>query len=280
MVEIGKINKLRVVKEVDFGRYLDGEEFGEILLPKKYVPNNTKKDSRIEVFVYLDSEDRLIATTQKPLAKVGEFANLKVVSISTVGAFLNWGLDKDLLVPYREQKQRMTEGKYYVVYVYLDEKSNRIAASTKLNKFLNKFPSNFRTGQEVQLLISNESENGVHAIINGTHMGMIYNNDIFMSLETGQKIKGFIKNVRDDNKIDLVLQKPGVEKVEDSVQLILDILKEQDGYIAVNDKTPPAVINKLFGISKKTFKKSIGILFKKRLIVIDKKGIKLKNTVH
>jgi len=275
MVEIGKKNNLRVVKKVDFGVYLDGEELGEILLPKKYVPNNCKKDSSLEVFIYLDSEDRIIATTQKPFVKVGEFAKLKVVSISTVGAFLNWGLEKDLLVPYREQKQRMIEGKYFVVYVYLDEKSGRIAASTKLNKYLNKTPLNFLPGQKVDLLICDKTENGMNAIINGTHMGMIYNNDLFMPLETGQKTKGFIKNVREDKKIDLLLQKPGFEKIDDSVQIILDLLNKQDGYIAVNDKTPPKVINKLFGISKKTFKKSIGILFKKRLIVLEKNGIKL-----
>jgi len=161
MVEIGKLNNLRVVKAVDFGVYLDGEELGEILLPKKYVPKNIKTDSAIEVFIYLDSEDRIIATTQKPLAKVGEFASLKVVSISTVGAFLNWGLEKDLLVPYREQKQHMIEGKYYVVYIYLDEKSNRIVASTKLNKYLNKIPMDFRNGQEVELLICDKTENGI-----------------------------------------------------------------------------------------------------------------------
>jgi len=280
MVEIGKINNLRVVKAVDFGVYLDGEELGEILLPKKYVPKNIKTDSAIEVFIYLDSEDRIIATTQKPLAKVGEFASLKVVSISTVGAFLNWGLEKDLLVPYREQKQRMVEGKNYVVYVYLDEKSGRIAASTKLSKYLNKIPMNFQSGQEVDLLLSDNTENGINAIINGTHMGMIYNNDIFMNLKSGQKIKGFIKNIREDNKIDLVLQKLGFEKIDDSAQIILDLLKKQDGFIAVTDKTPPEVINKIFGVSKKTFKKAIGTLFKKRLITIEEKGIKLNNSME
>jgi len=280
MVEIGKLNNLRVVKAVDFGVYLDGEELGEILLPKKYVPKNIKTDSAIEVFIYLDSEDRIIATTQKPLAKVGEFASLKVVSISTVGAFLNWGLEKDLLVPYREQKQHMIEGKYYVVYIYLDEKSNRIVASTKLNKYLNKISTDFQTGQEVDLLIADRTDNGFNAIINSTHLGMIYDNDIFMKIKTGQRIKGFIKNIRDDKKIDLVLQKLGFEKIDDSAQIILDLLKKQDGFIAATDKTPPEVINKIFGISKKTFKKAIGTLFKKRLITIEEKGIKLNNSME
>ena len=275
MVEIGKLNNLRVVKEVDFGVYLDGEELGEILLPKKYVPKNCATDNIIEVFIYLDSEDRVIATTQKPHAKVGEFASLKVVSISTVGAFLDWGLEKDLLVPYREQKQHMTEGNYYVVYVYLDEKSNRIAASSKLNKYLNKIPTDFQIEQEVDLLICDKTENGYNAIIEGIHMGLIYDNDIFMTLETGQKIKGFIKNIRDDEKIDLLLQKPGFEKIDDLSQSILEMLKQHDGFISVTDKSPPETINKMFGVSKKTYKKAIGALFKKRLITIEKNGIKI-----
>jgi uncharacterized protein len=275
MIEIGKVNNLRVVKKVDFGVYLDGEELGEILLPKKYVPKICKPDSTIEVFIYLDSEDRIIATTQKPLAAVGEFASLKVVSISTVGAFLDWGLEKDLLVPYREQKQSMNEGKFYVVYVYLDEKSNRIAASSKVHKFLNKIPTDFQIEQEVNLLICDKSENGYNAIINRTHMGLIYDNDNFMTLETGQKIKGFIKNVRDDEKIDLLLQKPGFEKIDDLSQSILEMLKQQDGFISVTDKSPPEIINKIFGVSKKSFKKAIGTLFKKRLISLEDNGIKI-----
>ncbi len=276
MVEIGKLNNLRVVKEVDFGVYLDGEELGEILLPKKYVPKNCKTDSIIEVFIYLDSEDRVIATIQKPHAIVGEFASLKVVSISTVGAFLDWGLEKDLLVPYREQKQHMTEGKFYVVYVYLDEKSNRIAASTKLNKYLSKTPTDFQTEQEVDLFICDRTENGYNAIIDGTDMGMIYENDIFMNLETGQKIKGYIKNIRDDNKIDLLLQKPGYEKIDDLSQTILEMLKQHNGFISVTDKSPPEIINEMFGVSKKTYKKAVGALFKKKLITIEEKGIKIK----
>ena len=181
MLEIGRLNNLRVVKEVDFGVYLDGEEFGEILLPKKYVPKDCLPDSIIEVFIYLDSEDRIIATTQKPYAMVGEFAGLKVVSVSEVGAFLDWGLPKDLLVPFREQKQKLIMGKSYVVYVYFDEKSARIAASTKLNKYLGKAPINFRPQEEVDLLICDETEIGYNAVINNSHMGLIHKNDIFQT---------------------------------------------------------------------------------------------------
>ena len=275
MTEIGRFNKLRVVKEVDFGLYLDGDELGEILLPKKYVPENCIPDSIIEVFIYLDSEDRIIATTQKPYAKVGEFAALKVVSVSAVGAFLDWGLEKDLLVPFREQKQKMIEGKSYVVYVYFDEISERIAASTKLHKYLSKYPADFKPGQEVDLFICDETENGYNAIINSTHMGLIYKNDIFRTLETGQRIKGFIKNIREDTKIDLLLQKPGYGKVDDLSQTILELLKQHGGFVSVTDKSPPEIIYEIFGVSKKTYKKAIGALFKKRLISIEDNGIKI-----
>jgi predicted RNA-binding protein (virulence factor B family) len=275
MLEIGRLNKLRVLKEVDFGVYLDGEEFGEILLPKKYVPKNCRPGSIIEVFIYLDSEDRIIATTQKPYAMVGEFAELKVVSVSAAGAFLDWGLQKDLLVPFREQKQKMIKGKSYVVYVYFDEKSDRIAASAKLHKYLGKAPIDFRPGEDVDLLIYDETGMGYNAIINNTHMGLIYKNDIFQTLETGQKIKGYIKNIREDDKIDLLLQKPGYEKVDDISKKILELIKQHDGFVSVTDKSPPEVIYKTFGVSKKTYKKAIGALFKKRLITIEDDGIKL-----
>ena len=275
MVEIGKLNNLRVVKEVDFGVYLDGDDLGEILLPKKYVPKDCVPDSIIEVFIYLDSEDRIIATTQKPYAMVGEFAELKVVSVSAVGAFLDWGLQKDLLVPFREQKQKMIKGKSYVVHVYFDEKSERIAASTKLNKYLGKTPIDFQLREEVDLLICDETENGYNAIINNTHIGLIYKNDIFQTLETGQKIKGYIKNIREDNKIDLLLQKPGYGKVDDVSQKILELIKQHGGFVSVTDKSSPEIIYEMFGVSKKTYKKAIGALFKKRLITIEDNGIKI-----
>ena len=275
MLEIGRLNNLRVVKEVDFGVYLDGGEFGEILLPKKYVPKDCLPGSIIEVFIYLDSEDRIIATTQKPYAMVGEFAELKVVSVSEVGAFLDWGLQKDLLVPFREQKQKLIKGKSYVVYVYFDEESERIAASTKLNKHLGKAPIDFQPREEVDLLIYDETEIGYNAIINNTHKGLIYKNDIFQTLKTGQKMKGYIKNIREDGKIDLLLQKPGYGKVDDLSQKILELIKQHDGFVAVTDKSPPEIIYKKFGVSKKTYKKAIGALFKKRLITIEDDGIKL-----
>ncbi len=274
MAEIGVLNNLRVVKEVDFGVYLDGGEHGEILLPLRYVPENCKVDDNIRVFIYLDSEDRLIATTERPYAMVGDFALLKVVAVESAGAFLDWGLPKDLLVPFSEQSPIMEEGKSYVVRVYVD-KSNRIAGSTRLDRYLDNDTGNFHVSQKVELLICNQTDIGYKAIINGTHWGVLYYNEVFQSLKSGQKTKGYIKKVRDDNKIDLCLQKLGYEKVDDITETILGVLKEQGGFISVTDKSTPETIHKLFGISKKTYKKAIGAIYRKRLITIENNGIKL-----
>ena len=275
MAQIGKINKLRVIKEMDFGVYLDADELGEILLPQKYVPKDYEKDGMVEVFVYLDSEDRLIATTEKPHAMVNEFAFLKVAAVNKFGAFLDWGLPKDLLVPFREQKQKMEEGKSYVVFIYLDEESQRIAASAKLDKFLDLKPIEYIEGEEVDLLICDKTDIGYKAIIEGKHWGILYDNEVFQKLERGQQINGYIKKIREDNKIDLSLQKTGYNIVDEISEKILAKLKEQDGFIPVTDKSPPEVISDIFGISKKTFKKSIGALYKKRLIILENDGIKL-----
>lgn len=274
MADIGVLNNLRVVKEVDFGVYLDGGEHGEILLPRRYVPENCKVDDIIKVFIYLDSEDRLIATTERPYAMVGDFALLKVVAVESAGAFLDWGLPKDLLVPFSEQSPIMEEGKSYVVRVYVD-KSNRIAGTTRLDRYLDNDTGNFHVSQKVELLICNQTDIGYKAIVNGTHWGVLYYNEVFQSLKSGQKTKGYIKKVRDDNKIDLSLQKLGYEKVDDITETILGVLKEQGGFISVSDKSTPETIHKLFGVSKKTYKKAIGAIYRKRLITIENNGIKL-----
>ena len=276
MTEIGKFNNLQITREVDFGVYLDGEDYGEILMPKKYLPENYKIDDFIDAFVYLDSEDRIIATTEKPYAMVGEFAFLKVVAVNEFGAFLDWGLIKDLLVPFNQQKHKMEEGESYLVYIYLDEKSERIAASSKLDKFLDKQPADYEEGQEVNLIIDKQTNIGYKAIVNNTHWGVIFKNEIFQTLTKGQQIKGYIKKIREDNKIDLSLYKKGYEKVDDSLNKILEILKEHNGFISISDKSSPETIYKMFGISKKTYKKIIGSLYKKKLIYIDKNGIRLK----
>ena len=275
MAEMGKLNKLTVVKELDFGVYLDGEELGEILLPRRHVPKSCKTGDSVEVFIYLDSEDRIIATTQKPYAMVGEFALLKVVSVNPVGAFLDWGLQKDLLVPFHEQKQKMKEGISYIVFVFLDDKSKRIAASSKLDTFLDNQPVPFQAGQEVELFICERTEIGYKAIINSTHWGVLYKNEVFQTLKKGQQLKGFIKKIRVDKKIDLCLHKPGYEKVDDVAKKIIDSLKEQGGFIPVTDKSRQDIIYGLFGVSKKTYKKAIGALYRKRLITLEDNGIKL-----
>ncbi|MBE9536590.1 MAG: GntR family transcriptional regulator [Proteobacteria bacterium] len=274
MVEIGRTNSLRVVKEVEFGLYLDGEDLGEILMPKRYMPKGCKPDDVIEVFLYLDSEDRLVATSEKPYAEVGDFACMKVVDVAEVGAFLDWGLPKDLLVPFREQKEKMSKGKEYVVFVYLDN-SERIAASSRLDRFLSKEPPSFEEGEEVELLICEETDMGYKAIINGDQGGVLYSNEVFQKLKIGEKTRGFIKKIRDDGKVDLSLQKAGAEKVDELSEKILSALKEQGGFLYVTDKSLPKVINTLFGCSKKTYKKAIGGLYKKRLITIEDKGIRL-----
>lgn len=275
MAEIGILNNLRVVKEVDFGVYLDGGEHGEILLPRRYVPANCKVDDNIRVFIYLDSEDRLIATTEKPYAMAGDFALLKVVAVNSAGAFLDWGLPKDLLVPFSEQRPLMEKGKSYIVRIYVDKKSNRIAATTRLDRYLDNAPGNFHAGQEVKLLICNQTDIGYKAIINGTHWGVLYSNEVFQSLKRGQITKGYIKKVRDDNKIDLSLHKPGYKKVGDVTETILNVLEKKGGVLPVTDKSSPEIIYKLFGVSKKTYKKAIGAIYRKRLITIENNGIKL-----
>lgn len=277
MIQIGKYNTLGVIKKVDFGVYLDGGEKGEILMPVRYVPEGTEIGDEVEVFVYLDSEDRLIATTEKPYAQVGEFAMLRVKSVDRFGAFLDWGLMKDLLVPFREQKINMVEGRSYLVYIYVDEESGRIAASAKLNKFLGKSVPQYQPGEEVDLILESESDLGYNAIINNSHSGILYENEVFEQLEKGQKIKGYIKKIREDHKIDLSLYKSGYEKVDPVAQSILDMLKKEEGILKVTDKSDAEIIYELFGVSKKTFKKAIGALYKQRLIILESDHIKLSN---
>lgn len=276
MVEIGKLNTLKVIKEVDFGLYLDGgETFGEILIPTRYVPKDTEIDHYLDVFIYLDSEDRLIATTEEPLAQVGDFAYLKCVSVSNFGAFLDWGLPKDLLVPFSEQTHDMVEGLSYFVRVYLDEETERIVASAKTNQFLDNVPHDFEEGQEVDLIIGTKTDLGVRVVINGSHSGLIYHNEIFTPIKPGMAIKGYIKKLREDDKIDISLQPAGYEKIDGIAGEILDKLKSNGGYIELNDKSSPESIKHVFGISKKVFKKAVGALYKERLIKIESEGIRL-----
>lgn len=275
-IQPGKYNTLRVVKELDFGIYLDGGEMGEILMPTKWVPRGTQPDDMLEVFIYFDSEDRPIATTTKPKAQVGEFAWLKAKAVDRIGAFLDWGLDKDILVPFKEQNAKMEEGRSYLVYLYLDPKSNRIAASARLEKYLDIEPADYSPGQQVDLIIWTRSDMGFKAIINQKHLGLLYANEVFQDLRPGQKVSGFIGQMRPDGKIDLKLQKSGYRNVIDEFSAkILRELTENDGFLPLTDKSDADAIYQTLQMSKKNFKRSVGALYKQRLIALGEYGISL-----
>ena len=277
MIKIGRTYELDVIKAVDFGFYLDAEDLGDVLLPMKYAPNDLTEGDYLDVFLYLDSEDRPVATTQTPKARVGEFAYLEVIDNTSVGAFLDWGLDKDLLVPFSEQHKAMEIGHSYLVYVYINEADGRIVASSKIDKFLDdEKPHNFKPQQTVNLIIANSTDLGYKAIINHSHWGVLYKNEVHQRLSFGQSIKGFIKYIRPDGKIDLSLQ-GGQETRDKHTMTILNYLKSQNGFAPVHDKSDPKLISDLFGMSKGAFKKSIGGLYKQRIISIEKEGIRLLN---
>lgn len=272
---IGKKNKLRVLRYVDFGLYLDGGDLDEILLPKKFILKNYKIGDEIEVFLYTDSEDRLVATTLEPHAFVGDFAYLKVVSTSSIGAFMDLGLEKDLLVPFREQAEKMIEGESYLVFVYLDPVTERIVASSRLNRFVKQKGVYIQAGQEVDLLIANKTDLGYNAIVNNSHWGLLHFNDIFKEICLGQKMTGFIRRKREDDKIDLALEPIGYQKMDLLANRILEKLKNEAGWIPTTDYTNPEVIYKIYKMSKKNYKKAVGLLKKQKLISLEDKGIRL-----
>ena len=274
-IELGKFNQLEVVKEVDFGLYLDGGDEGEILLPTRYVPEDCKVGDMLNVFLYLDIDERLIATTLTPLVQVGQFACLEVSWVNQFGAFLNWGLMKDLFVPFSEQKMKMQVGRYYEVHAHVDEESYRIVASAKVERYLSKDMPDYAPGAEVDILIWQKTDLGFKAIIDNKYSGLLYENEIFRALETGMQMKAFVKQVREDGKVDLILQKPGFEKVDDFSKTLLEYIREHGGRINLNDKSPAEDIYDTFGVSKKTFKKGVGDLYKKRLISLHETGITL-----
>lgn len=275
-VKIGKYNEGKVVKETDFGLYLeiDGEE---ILLPNKYIPENTEIDDKLNVFIYKDSEDRPIATTLTPKAEVGDYAYLEVKDVSRIGAFLDWGLEKDLLVPYREQRGKLKKGKSYVVRVYLDQETDRIVATEKFDRFVDHSDLDISENDEVDILIYRYTDLGVEVIVNNKYYGLVYSDDIYKNLKIGQRYKGYIKKVREDNKLDVSLRKPGYGRVEDAKDKILKKLKEDDGFISLNDKSSPHTIKRLLQMSKGTFKKAIGGLYKEEIIDITDEGIRLRD---
>lgn len=277
MLQIGKFNTLKVVKTVDFGLYLDGGEKGEILLPRKFLPEKPcAEGDELSVFVYYDSEDRLIATTRKPYVQVGQFARLQVKSVTKVGAFLDWGVEaKDLLVPFREQHGEMQPDRYYIVYVYLDFATGRIVASAKLDKFLDNVPPEYTPNQPVEILVVQETQLGYKVIINNLHWGVIYHNEIFRPVAIGEHLQAYIKQVRDDERIDVSLQPIGYEqRIDPLSETILKRLDEAGGCLPLSDKSPAEVIARYFQCSKKSFKKAIGALYKARRIVIDEREIR------
>lgn len=276
MIKIGQINSLEVTKTADFGVFLDGDDYGSVMLPNKYVPEGTNVGDYIDVFLYFDSESQLAATIDKPIAQVGEWGLMQVEGVSSTGAFVNWGIkEKDLLIPFSEQRARFTAGQNILVYVYTDKASGRIVGTTKFNKWLDKTPANYEVNEEVNLIIAERSQLGYKAIVNGEHWGMIFPSDVFGKLFIGKKLKGYIKQIREDGKIDLALQKVGVAKMDDLSSKIVELLEKKGGFLPLNDKSSPEAIFDAFRTSKGTFKKTIGGLYKAGKIVIEKDGIRL-----
>ncbi|EKM15057.1 3-deoxy-7-phosphoheptulonate synthase [Vibrio harveyi] len=276
MIKIGQINSLEVIKTADFGVFLDGEDYGSVLLPNKYVPEGTELGAHLDVFLYFDSESQLAATIDKPIAQVGEWGLMKIEGINKTGAFVNWGIkEKDLLIPFSEQRARFAAGQNILVYVYTDKASGRIVGTTKFNKWLDKTPANYEVNEQVDLIIAERSQLGYKAIVNGEHWGMIFPSDVFGKLFIGKKLKGYIKQVREDGKIDLALQKVGVAKMDDLSSKVIELLEKKGGFLPLNDKSSPEAIFEAFRTSKGTYKKTIGGLYKAGKIVIEKDGIRL-----
>jgi len=272
----GKYNRLKINRLVDFGAFLDDGDGDEILMPGKYLTPGAAPDDMVDVFVYYDSDDRIVATTEKPFVQLGEFEALTCKSTTHFGAFMDWGLLKDLLVPIREQNVPMMRSRKYVVYVYFDKVSERLAGTAKISKYLNNTPLPCEEGDAVDLLIWNKTPLGFNAIIGKEHSGIIYSNEVFQPLTTGDKITGFIKHIRPDGKTDLSLQKSGMAHVDDMAQRILQTLRENDGYIGLTDNSSPEDIYERFGMSKKAWKKAVGTLYKARKIDITPNGIRLE----
>ena len=275
-MNIGSYNTLKVVKRVAFGLYLDGEEAGEILLPNRYVPEDAQIDDFLEVFIYTDGEDRLIATTARPLAVVGEIAPLKVKAVGSYGAFLEWGIMKDLFLPFSEQTADVNEGDTVVVGLYLDGKTSRVVATMRWGRLLDKtLAPDFAEGDEVQVMVASQAPLGYKVLINDAFVGLIYKNEVFQPLNIGDKMPAYISRMREDGKIDVRLRRSGYAAIEGEAAKLLDLLKKMGGFLPTTDKSPAETIYEVCGMSKKTYKKAVGELYKKRLILIKDNGIVL-----
>lgn len=274
-IKLGEYNRLTIVKAVDFGLYLDGGDEGEILLPSRYVPKDCRIGDELDVFIYLDNEERIVATTQKPLAKVGDFAYLEVSWVNEYGAFLHWGPLKDLFCPFREQKMRMEIGESYIVFVYIDRESYRIAASAKIEHYLQKDTPPYTVGTETDLLIWQKTNLGFKVIIDNRYQGLVYEDQIFKRIHTGDRMKGYISQVREDGKLDVTLQPLGYQQARAFSDTLLQYLKNNGGFCDLGDKSDAEDIKRRFQVSKKTFKKAVGDLYKRCLIVLNEQGIRL-----
>ena len=277
-LHLGKMNTLKVVRKVDFGLYLEGGPTGDILLPTRYVPKGTKIGDELEVFIYLDQEERPIATTQRPKAMVGEFAFLNVAWTNEHGAFLDWGLMKDVFCPFREQKMRMEKDRSYIVYIHIDEESYRIVATAKVEKWLSKEKPHYKPNEEVRILVWQKTDLGFKVIVDNMYQGLIYDSQVFRELRTGDRIKAYVSNVRPDGKLDISLQKSGYEQAQDFSEHLLEYLFRHDGYCPFTDKSPAEDIYSEFQVSKKVFKKAVGDLYKRRLVTLAPDGIELKSS--
>jgi len=276
MIEIGKYNKLMIKRTTRVGLYLENEEGEDVLLPTKYSPLKYETDDELEVFVYLDNEGRKVATNLTPKVLVDEFAFLQASSVSHVGAFMDWGIAKELLVPFREQKLRMVEGRWYIVYMSIDDKSGRLYASNKLDKFLDNEELTVKENDEVNLMIMHETDIGFNVIVNNTHYGLIFENEIFREVNIGDKLIGFVKNIREDNKLDISLQPQGYDQsIDPNCDLVFKKILSHGGEVSITDKSSPEEIHSEFGLSKKAFKKAVGALYKQKKIEIQKDLIKL-----
>lgn len=275
MIKIGKYNTLRIDRTSDFGLFLEDTDGEDVLLPKKYVTPDMEIGEMLRVFVYNDSEDRIVATTLEPYVTADEFAYLEVKEVTNIGAFMDIGLEKDLLVPFRNQQSRMTPGKSYLVYVYLDETTERLVGTEKIYRYLSLEPTDINPGDDVSLLIGDKTDLGYFTVVDEKYHGLLYENELYRDIKPGDRKLGFVKNIRPDGKIDVTLEKPGYEKVEPNAQLILNHLRANKGFLPLSDKSDPAEISALFPMSKKTFKRAVGHLYKQRMIEIRDEGISL-----
>lgn len=274
MLKIGEFNRLTISKRVTVGLFLtDGES--EVLLPKKYMPEVIEIGSELKVFVYLDQQERPIATTLRPYIRLNDFSYLRVNHTNRFGAFMDWGLEKDLFVPFAEQSTKMETAKRYLVYLFLDEQSNRLVASSKINRYLSREAPQYEPNEEVELIIKNPTDLGYNVIINKSHLGLVYKNEVFETLRPGDKHKGFIKQVRPDGKIDVGLTPAFLTAQQDFVQIVLDALQSNQGFIPLHDKSSPEDVQNIMKMSKKNFKKAVGHLYKNQKIVINENGISL-----